>query len=75
MYRDKTSTQTTPMQYAEVGTNTNMVSNRFAQTQPMQYSEAGTNTNIPCNNFSQNTTKTQTISKNTESNHISNHSQ
>ena len=45
MYRDNTSTQTQPMQYAEASTHTNIGSNRFVQTQSMQYSEAGTYTN------------------------------
>ena len=35
MYRDNTSTQTQPMQYAEAEIHTNLASNRFSQTQPM----------------------------------------
>ena len=45
--------QTQPMQYAEVGTNTNLANNRFVQTQPMQFSEAGVNTNLPSNRYAQ----------------------
>ena len=53
MYRDNTSTQTHPMQYAEAGINTNLASYRFSQTQPIQHYEAGTNTNLPTNRFVQ----------------------
>ena len=75
MYRDNTSTQTQPMQYAEASTHTNIGSNRFVQTQSMQYAEARTNTNLPSTRFSQtqqrnvNTQSTNTPSQNNISTH------
>ena len=54
MYRDNTSSQTQPIQHADIGMNTNLSNNGFTQTiKPSGYNTVGINTDFPHNNFTQ----------------------